>query len=201
MKPLLLIACSANKHRYLKSGRADEIYVGTLLRAGIVWAEENDHDVWILSAKYGWIRRDTIIETYNQKRKDNNVESWPEGEGFYLGGSLYFGQAPDRFKPLVPPNKPGYMAQSLIKLLREPNRVKGSLRKLQEGSVKWYIQERLLTGEQILKCDLLSFLSREYPLKLITQTSIRNNVKALQADMEHHYDVVIEDEYYQAIKK
>lgn len=53
MKPLLLIACSANKHRYLKSGRADEIYVGTLLRAGIVWAEENDHDVWILSAKYG----------------------------------------------------------------------------------------------------------------------------------------------------
>lgn len=93
------------------------------------------------------------------------------------------------------------MAQSLIKLLREPNRVKGSLRKLQEGSVKWHIQERLLTGEQILKCDLLSFLSREYPLKLITQTSIRNYVKALQADMEHHYDVVIEDEYYQAIKK
>lgn len=100
-RKILLLACSALKSRNLVTGPASSIYIGTMVVGGLRWAKENGYEVLILSAKYGWITPDTIIETYNLKLKKKFQGPWPDGEGHYLGGQLYFGNAPSRFTPLV----------------------------------------------------------------------------------------------------
>lgn len=66
------------------------------------YAFENDLDVHILSAKYGFITPETVIERYDERRTTPYDGAWPEGRGYYLGGQVYFGKAPERFKTLIP---------------------------------------------------------------------------------------------------
>ena len=101
MKKLLLIACSKHKHRHLESGPARQIYTGTLFRFGLRYAEQIGADITILSAKYGLIKPDDVIDTYDQRMKGAYDGPWPEKPGFYVGGKDYFGKAPDHLKPLV----------------------------------------------------------------------------------------------------
>jgi len=160
--PILLLACSAHKHRHLLEAPAKEIYVGTLFRAGMQWAMENNYQVLILSAKYGWITPDTVIQSYNQKRTSSKVEYWPQGEGFYLGGSLYFGEAPESFKPLVPANSVGLMTSAVLKLLQDRSKVKGGMRKQKEHGVTWWLTEWLKTGKHT-KAELRALLWKQFP--------------------------------------
>ena len=82
--PLLLLSCSARK-AVVKKAPAGEMYTGALFIAGMKWAKENRFRVLILSAKYGWLTPETVIETYNTKRTTPYEGTWPAGEGFYLG--------------------------------------------------------------------------------------------------------------------
>lgn len=76
----------------------------------------------ILSAKHGLINWDYWVEPYNQKMAGNYFGPWPMMEGFYLGGSLYFGHAPRTLKPLIPPNTIGFMLRDMNRLLAGESR-------------------------------------------------------------------------------
>lgn len=113
----LLLACSAKKNRYLVRAPASCLYTGTLFRLGMKWAEQNGYNVLILSAKYGWVQPEQIIDTYDQKLTTPFIGPWPETGGFYLGGRMYFSQAPARFQPLTPGDKIGIMAKRVKQLV------------------------------------------------------------------------------------
>lgn len=122
-RKLLLVCCSSNKNRFFETLPARDMYGGTLTLGGIRYAEENDLDCLILSAKYGFITPDTIITRYNQRFSKSKPfrGEFPKGEGFYLGGPTYFGNAPpERFKPLFPELPIGKLLQALKQKLRDP---------------------------------------------------------------------------------
>lgn len=98
---LILIACSFSKAVVKNGAPARELYTGKLTRLGLELAASRQWKPLILSAKYGFVDADEYLETYDQKLARPYAGPWPEGEGYYLGGKLYFGKAPDRFKPLV----------------------------------------------------------------------------------------------------
>ena len=105
----LILACSKTKKSH--TCPAEEMYTGMTFKSGLVLARHFNLEVFILSAKYGLIKHDTIIETYDEKLTSQYTGKWPEGDGFYLGGPLYFGNAPARIKSLVPNGcKPGVMS-------------------------------------------------------------------------------------------
>ena len=159
---ILLIGCSKHKHRHLKVGPAVQIYVGSLFVAGMQWAKENAADVWILSAKYGWIRPTTIIHTYNQRLRGAPFFGWPEGDGFYLGGADYFGSAPGRFQPLVPSGNLGEMLSALHRLLRrKPARAKGN-RPMANRGVAYSIY-RWLLEKPLTRADLKKKVKAAFP--------------------------------------
>jgi hypothetical protein len=161
-RPILLLACSAAKQRHLKKGQARDIYVGTLFQAGMTWAEENDVEVLILSAKYGWITPETIIETYNQRRKNSDaIPLWPAGSGYYLGGTAYFGRAPERFKSLVPFGPLGEMVRATLALLKNPKLAK-TLRQQKVAGITWWLFEWLRTGRHT-KDELWVKLQEKFP--------------------------------------
>jgi hypothetical protein len=99
---ILLIACSEQKSAF--SGPASKVYTGVLFQLGLRYATVHGYDAWLLSAKYGFIRPDTIIEPYDDVFPRHKPYSgpWPDGIGFYVGGQSYFGKAPARIQPLVP---------------------------------------------------------------------------------------------------
>jgi len=111
----LLMACSATKKDVPCEAR--QIYQGTMFKRGLLIAEKYGFEVIILSAKHGFIADTEIIEPYNQKLAKPYDGDWPEGSGFYLGGSLYFKNAPERFQPLVPVTKFGYKLSNLLYVL------------------------------------------------------------------------------------
>ena len=114
MRRLIILACSAKKLDH--AARAVDIYQGSIFKFGLQYANTNRYDVVILSALHGFLQPGTVIEPYNVKMKKPYVGPWPVGEGFYVGGQLYFAKAPPRFQPLVPPAQLGYMLQSLKQL-------------------------------------------------------------------------------------
>ncbi len=114
---LLLLSCSAKKSVARKPIPARLRYKGTLFRLGIRFAERYGFTVLILSAKYGFIRPDQLISHYDQKLTGPYYGPWPGGRGYYLGSQLYFGNAPDRFKPLLPPLSMGRQRQAMKQLL------------------------------------------------------------------------------------
>lgn len=112
---VLLLACSAGKLDH--PARAFELYRGAIFRKGLEYSQR--HGLWtmILSAKYGLINWDAQIAPYDQKMAGNYRGPWPQMEGYYLGGSLYFRHAPANLQPLVPPGTIGYMLRDLNRLL------------------------------------------------------------------------------------
>lgn len=115
------MACSKRKRPARCA--ASEMYQGAAFRKGWELAQRNGWQVYILSAKYGWLDPSEVIEPYEQKRATVYREGlWPPNSGFYLGGRLYFGAAPERFKPLVPPAQMGYQLSALCRLLAGEDR-------------------------------------------------------------------------------
>lgn len=114
MRRLIILACSARK--LASPAKAVDIYQGAIFKFGRQYAERNGYEIVILSALHGFLKPDTVIEPYNVKMKKPYVGPWPVGEGFYVGGQLYFANAPKRFQPLVPPAKMGFMLSALKKL-------------------------------------------------------------------------------------
>jgi hypothetical protein len=112
---VLLLACSAAKLD--RGAQAVDIYQGQIFRKGLEYAKREGLWVMILSAKHGLINWDTWVEPYDQKMKGDYRGPWPQMEGFYLGGQLYFAHAPERLKPLVPSGTIGFMLRDLNRLL------------------------------------------------------------------------------------
>lgn len=146
MKQLLLICCANHKNRFFEELPAREMYGGVLTRGGIRYAEENGMDAHILSAEYGFITPDTVIRRYTKRFTESQPYRgiFPDGEGLYLGGPAYFKNAPERFKPLLPPNLPlGKMTSALLGLLI--NRELPSVPRKQKVAGKtWYLYRWLV---------------------------------------------------------
>ena len=99
---MLLVACSKSKAPHARRARADRLYRGGLFRLLMKLADRFNLSVWILSAKYGFIRRWTLIDSYDQRRKGIYTGPFPKGPGYYCGGKDYFGGSPPRYSDLCP---------------------------------------------------------------------------------------------------
>lgn len=100
MGTLLLLACSKAKLK-VEQIEAHRLYTGNLFKAGYSYGVKMGYDILILSAKYGFIKPGRIIAPYDERFSEVYTGSWPDGKGYYVGGPLYFGNAPRRFEPLV----------------------------------------------------------------------------------------------------
>jgi hypothetical protein len=116
----LLLTCSDKKLATDVPVRADELYLGQMFKFGIRYAETMGYGVLILSAKLGWLERDSMVMPYNQRFTKPYAGPFPEGRGFYFGGKAYFKNCPARFQPLVTGAR-GYgdMLGLICKLQRE----------------------------------------------------------------------------------
>lgn len=82
MKTIIILACSKTKawsKEPALRGKplpADDAYKGKVFLYGKAYAQKNDIPYLILSAKYGLIKPDTMIEDYEQKlkRKKESLE-------------------------------------------------------------------------------------------------------------------------------
>ena len=99
---LLLVSCSSKKLRTREPVEARLLYKGGLIRASFRYANRFGYRVLILSAKHGFISPEHKIAYYDQKLESPYNGEYPEGEGVYVGSKLYFGNAPSRFKRLLP---------------------------------------------------------------------------------------------------
>ena len=112
---VLLLACSARKHPGRL--RADSKYAGAIHCKGLEFARRERLVVQILSAKYGLLNADTVIDDYDQRMKGDYRGPWPTLPGFYLGGQDYFRHAPGHLVPLIPSGTIGFMLQNMNALL------------------------------------------------------------------------------------
>lgn len=152
---MLLLACSQTKNIANALLPAKERYTGSLFRVGITLAEERNLDVLILSAKYGFITPETLIPYYDHRLEAQYAGAFPEGEGFYLGGSDYFGNAPDRFKPLVAGAGIGDLVSAAQRLLKDPGLRSGR-------GVTAELYKALITGKRT-KQQLRDMLQEKFP--------------------------------------
>jgi hypothetical protein len=60
---IAIIGCSKSKQNY--TCRADEMYTGTIFQKSYEVAKQITDNIYILSAKYGLLKPDTIIEPYD----------------------------------------------------------------------------------------------------------------------------------------
>lgn len=112
----LYIACSFSKKPVLQA-KALDLYAGALFNAGKDVADLFGWQIVILSAKYGFIDPDKVIETYDLRMKKPYEGEWPMEPGWYLGGPNYFRNAPTHIKPLVPAARIGEMV-NYVNLLK-----------------------------------------------------------------------------------
>lgn len=126
---VVILACSKKKVPDALA-RADSLYLGSIFTKGKNIAEQAGLPIWILSAKYGFLGPDTVVENYDQKFKKPYAGHWPPApwHGFYLGGQLYFKNAPASFTPLVPSMQMGYMLRALKELENDPDEMQRMIR-------------------------------------------------------------------------
>jgi len=63
MKVLVILGCS--KRKLTHAARARDLYQGALFKAGLAYATRAGADVAILSAKYGVLHPDDLVEPYD----------------------------------------------------------------------------------------------------------------------------------------
>jgi hypothetical protein len=117
---ILLISCSKLKSD--KPGRARDVYTGDVTRLGIGFAEKFKLRPLILSAKYGIIGIDEIIEPYNLKATQAYKGPWPKESGFWLGGEMYFLYVPDHIRRLTPEGMSYCQMKSWLNKIVNPHR-------------------------------------------------------------------------------
>lgn len=128
---ILLVACSHDKRKGVQRAPAQNLYCGQLTLAALEYGRRMSIPTLILSAKYGFIPPEQVIETYDSKLEAQYEGPWPEGSGWYVGGPVYFGKAPDRFLPLVPPASNGKMVMAINILMHG-----GELKSYERGVVQ-----------------------------------------------------------------
>lgn len=121
---VVILACSKKKVD-LPRCRAGDLYLGQIYQKGKDIAERAGLPTWILSAKYGFLHPDTVVDNYDEKFKKPYKGNMPPApwHGFYLGGQLYFKNMPASFTPLVPSMQMGYMLRALTELQNDPDEV------------------------------------------------------------------------------
>lgn len=126
---VVILACSKKKVPF-DYARAGELYTGSIFTKGKNIAEQAGLPIWILSAKYGMLAAGTVVDNYDQKFKKPYDGAWPPApwHGFYLGGQLYFKNAPASFTPLVPSMQMGYMLRALKELENDPDEMQRMIR-------------------------------------------------------------------------
>lgn len=114
MSLILILACSAEK-RDVEKCPAGELYTGSMFLHGKSIANKCGIPYWILSAKYGIVTPDEVVDNYNQKLTSPYKGPFPPNpyHGFYVGGQSYFKNFPDSFLPLVEIQAMGWMLQNL----------------------------------------------------------------------------------------
>ena len=124
-KPVVLLACSKSKVPDARC-RVGELYTGQLFLKGKDIATRAGLEFWILSAKYGFVHPETEVDNYDVKFKKPYDGQWPPQDyyGWFLGGQLYFKNAPPRFVPLVPKGQIGEMLRSLTELQNDDEAIK-----------------------------------------------------------------------------
>lgn len=125
----IILACSGKKAD-VESCPAKNLYRGEIFLKGQRLANVYEIPYWILSAKYGIIDPDDVIENYDQKLTKPYTGPFPPAPyyGFYVGGQSYFKNFPGQWLPLVPPAPIGKMLQSLKHLTHDAEEAKQILR-------------------------------------------------------------------------
>lgn len=125
----IILACSGKKSSVEKC-TAQDLYRGAIFLKGKYIAEQYQIPYWILSAKYGLLSPNDVIDNYNQKLTRPYMGPFPPTEyyGFYVGGQSYFKNFPDTFLPLVEPGPIGKMLQRLKHLVDDDAACKKVLR-------------------------------------------------------------------------
>ncbi len=119
---IIILACSGKKSADDRCS-AGGLYRGEIFIKGKTVAATHNVPYWILSAKYGIIMPDDIIDNYDQKLAKPYTGPFPPETyyGFYVGGKSYFKNFPDTFLPLVEPGPIGKMLQRLKYLVDNPD--------------------------------------------------------------------------------
>ena len=77
---IVLISCVSMKNNY--PCKAREMYVSPLFKGAYSYAQKLNADkIFILSAKYGLLEEDTLIEPYNETlntKKDLEIRAWAD---------------------------------------------------------------------------------------------------------------------------
>lgn len=80
MKKIILISCCSKKLAY--TAKAKDLYISTLFKSSFAYAKSLSPDkIFILSAKYGLLELDDIIEPYDEtlnRKKVNELKSWSQ---------------------------------------------------------------------------------------------------------------------------
>jgi cytoplasmic iron level regulating protein YaaA (DUF328/UPF0246 family) len=80
MRKIVLISCVSVKLSH--KARAEDLYISPLFKYGLSYAKTLHPDkIYILSAKYGLLELDEIIEPYNttlNTMKSNEIKEWSE---------------------------------------------------------------------------------------------------------------------------
>lgn len=126
---ILLLNCSLNKSG-VAHGPAREIYTGDIVRLGLEFAAYKGWTPLFLSAKYGIISPDTVIETYDQKMKDPYPGPWPEEQGHWIGSKIYFAEAPAHITRFFPSHWSYGQQKGWLNRLLHPERYGGKPQEL-----------------------------------------------------------------------
>ena len=82
-----LIACCSLKAE--TKTKAAYIYQSQLFRLSKLWMEQQGLDWWVLSAKYGWLNKNTIIEPYNLTLNTMNTKQRQQWSQYVQRQLLY----------------------------------------------------------------------------------------------------------------
>jgi hypothetical protein len=115
MKTLCLISCVKKKKNY--KCKAEDMYISTLFKYSLEYAQRHFDEVAILSAKYGLLRLDKEIEPYEMtlnNMKDLEIRKWsinvtneikriyPEYEYHVIAGKNYYKYLNIKIEALFP---------------------------------------------------------------------------------------------------
>lgn len=80
MRKIVLISCVSVKQEH--KAKAEELYISPLFKYGLAYAKSLKPDqIYILSAKYGLVGLDKVIEPYNvtlNKMSSKEIKEWSE---------------------------------------------------------------------------------------------------------------------------
>ena len=80
MKQIVLISCASKKLK--NKAKAEDIYISSLFRKSLQYAKSlQPDDIYILSAKFGLLKLNEIIEVYNQTLNTmpiDEIRKWSE---------------------------------------------------------------------------------------------------------------------------